>query len=390
MEYHPQANEAPMQHPHAGRIVQSRGLRVKVLRPLIITVCVLAAIASTQLVTLRSAMAAKPSLVTKLTGEVYSIKSSFDGKWLATWVNDGKGEYVLYAVETTKGDRFEVDKSKDPGGICWIPGKNRLLYVKGFPVKGEQLSFTRVSYFTYDTATQDSTKVTEVSDFLQTYIIDPVAADDGRKAFHMTVNGGVPSFNIYLSEPKLLSPMSAKANIGSEYDLSSDGSTVFWPLNNADNGNFYIAGWSLENNKYNQLYEYPAISDPAGSRAMFKVDSANRQAATLASNDKDPSLKACVYLFKDPKNPKVLPVKLNASEEIGMFDWKGRAGALWFLAQDSASQDKIILEFDPFTKTRTEVLRTRDPITSADYSPGGQCYYYSFMDKGTSLLMKLK
>jgi hypothetical protein len=337
-----------------------------------------------------AAWAAKPSKVADLPGEAYVVRCNPEGTWVATWAEQTKGNYTLFAIDASKGDKREVMQTEDPGGLTWIPGKNTLMYCKGKAVKSQKIGeFTQVTYYLYDAAKNANKKITELKDDLKTYIFDPVAAEDGNKVFHLTIKDTYPSFNIYFPGSNTMSPMLAKARIGADYDLSSDGSLVYWPMTQ-ENGNLVIAGWSLEKNNYKGLYEFK--KDPASGRGGFKVDSPNRQAVSMATSEADPTLKAVVYSFKDPKNPQAIPVKLKAEEEIVMVDWKGRSGNLYMIIARGAGKGSLvysIIEVNPTSGARTVVLpESSDEIRFVDYASRTGAYFYSAVlpGKGTRIV----
>lgn len=345
-----------------------------------------------------SAQAAKPSVITKIPGKAYVVRCNAEGTWLAAWSETAPRQYTLYAVGSAKGETREVVKADDPGGICWIPGKNQLLYCTGKAVSNDRLSFTNVTYFLYDVAAGTSRKVTDLKDSLETYIFDPIAADDGNKVFHLTVNSQLPSFNIYFPDSNTMSPLVApRARIAAEYDLSSDGSMIYWPMVFEDSGHLVIAGWNLEKNDYAQLFEYK--KDPAEGRGGFKVDSPNRQAATMAMSSVDPALKAVVYSFQNPKDPQAIPVRLQAGEEVLMLDWKGRSGHLYMLVGRGGTAGPVpggstsIIEVNPTNGNRTTLLETTDPVEFVDYANTAGTYFYSTVDpkgRGSTVLLKLQ
>jgi hypothetical protein len=338
------------------------------------------------LLTATAALAAKPSKVADLNGSAYVVRCNPEGTWVATWATSSKGGFTLWVVDTAKGDKREVDSSADPGGLCWIPGRNALYYCKGKEVNSKVGGkFTSVTYYLYDVAKNTSKKIpgAELKDQLNTYIIDPVAAEDGSKVFHMTIDRDLPSFNIYFPASNVISPMYVKAKVAADYDLSADGQTLYWPMTNSNNGHLTIAGWGFKQNYYNGLYEVK--KDPATGRGGFKVDSTNKQAVTMATSSTDPSLKAVVYSYKDPKNPQAIPVKLNQSEEIVMLDWKGRSGLLYVVVvrEQGGRALSSLIELNPATGGRTVILPdSTDEIRFVDYASRSGAYFYSAVVPG--------
>ncbi|MDQ3024143.1 MAG: hypothetical protein M3R04_07160 [bacterium] len=339
-----------------------------------------------------SAYAAKASKVADLHGAAYVVRCNPEGTWAATWATTPKGGgYTLYVIDTAKGDKRQVDTCPDPGGLCWIPNRNVLYYCKGKPVSSQIAGkFTSVTYFIYDVAKGTSKKVpgADLKDQLDTYIIDPVAAEDGSKIFHMTIDRDLPSFNIYFPGSNLISPMYVKAKVAADYDLSSDGQTLYWPMTE-QSGKLIIAGWGFKKNYYSGLYEIK--KDPATGRAGFKVDSTNKQAVTMASSSTDSALKAVVYSFKDPKTPQAIPVKLNPNEDIVMLDWKGRTGLLYILVGREANDKRLysVIELNPATGGRTVVLPdSSDEIQFVDYASRSGAYFYAAVipNKGSRIV----
>ena len=161
-------------------------------------VCVALAVAALS----QFAWAIKPSTVAKLPGSAYVVRSAVDSDWLATWSEQVGGEYVLYVINGDDGERREVTTSERPGGICWIPNDGRLLLVKGS--YNEKIEATHITYYTYDPETKELDKVISQTDLLETYRLDPIAANDGSSVFHLTMGpNSIPSFNRFLPEASL-------------------------------------------------------------------------------------------------------------------------------------------------------------------------------------------
>jgi len=341
------------------------------------------------------ALAAKATKLSDLPGKAYVVRCNPEGTWIAAWTEGGGGKsaYTLYAINAAKGDKREVDSSNDPGGMCWIPNRNMLFYCKGKAVDSQVAGkFTAVTYWTFDTAKGTTKKIpgSDLKDELQTFIIDPVPADDGSKVFHLTITNNLPSFNIYFPASNVMTPMLVKAKIAADYDLSADGQTVYWPMTDNTNGDLVITGWGFKHHNYNALYEI--AKDPATGRGGFKVDSTNKVAVTMATSKSDPALKAVVYSFKDPKNPVAIPVHLDPSENIKMVDWKGRTGLLYMVVGHETGKGTLysIIEVNPTSGTRTVVLPdSTDEIQFADYAPRSSTYFYTAVDprgKGTRVV----
>ncbi|MCB1217237.1 hypothetical protein KDL44_07580 [bacterium] len=330
----------------------------------------------------QSAFAAKPSVVTKLEGDASVVRCTPRSNWLAAW-NQVGNEYKLVVINGDNGEKREIFTADNPGGMCWIPGKNVLLYT--FAFYQEKLKLNNVIYRTYNVDTKADVLVGEMKDLFEMYTLDPIAAEDGSKAMQMTINTeSLPSFNLFLSGVNQVVPRVARANIGSDYDLSSDGYSVFWHLHDANTGDFYIAEWSLEDGTYRNLYTFSNDKDPADDHALFKVESASRQAATTVFAEGRPTLQLCIYNFSNKDNPQVLTVDLQPNEDLIYFDWKDRGNTIYALVNDKQAKLFKIIEIEPYTKVRRELLSTSDFISLIDYSSGKDTYYYSVLDSRDS------
>ncbi|MCB1221282.1 MAG: hypothetical protein H7A35_16435 [Planctomycetales bacterium] len=330
----------------------------------------------------QAALAAKPSVVTKLEGDASVVRCTPRSNWLAAW-NQVGNEYKLMVINADNGEKREIATAANPGGMCWIPGKNILLYT--FAFYQDKLKLNTVTYKTYNVDTKEDKKVGEMKDLFEMYTLDPIAAEDGSKAMQMTINTeSLPSFNLYLTGVNQVVPRVARANIGSDYDLSSDGYSVFWHLHDADTGDFYIAEWSLEGGEYRNLYTFSKDKDPADDHALFKVESASKQAATTVYAEGRPTLQLCIYNFANKDNPQVLTVDLQPNEDLIYFDWKDRGNTIYALVNDKKQKMFKIIEIEPYTKARRELLSTSDFISLIDYSSGKDTYYYSVLDNRDS------
>lgn len=324
------------------------------------------------------AFAAKPSVVTRIEGDASVVRCTPRSNWLAAW-NQVGDEYKLVVVNADNGEKREIFTAQNPGGMCWIPGKDVLLYT--FAFYQEKLKLNNVIYRTYNVATKEDVKVGEMKDTFELFTLDPIAAEDGSKAMQMTINTEqLPSFNLYLSSVNQVMPRVARANIGSDYDLSSDGSMVYWHLHDADTGDFYIAEWSLEQGTYTNLYTFSNENDPADDHALFKVESASKQAATTVYAEGRPTLQLCVYNFADKDNPQVLALDLRPNEDLIYFDWKNRGQTIYALVNDKTARLFRIIEIEPYMQTRRDLLETSDFISLVDYCAGNDTYYYSVLD----------
>ncbi|MCH7471962.1 hypothetical protein IIA79_03315 [bacterium] len=368
----------------------SRALKVPAARDYLHAAAVLALAVA---INAPPAHAASPSEVVKLPGRAYVVRAAPQSKWLAAWSEQSDGRYTLYVIDANNGNRQEVTTVDDPGGLCWIPNRESLFYCRG--VYSEKLESTRVYYYTYDAQTKASKKIVELNDIESTYQFDPIAAEDGSRVFHMTINTrSLPSFNVYLPGTGTMNQLEAGANIGADYDLSSDGKMLYWFLTD-DDGNLYFAGWDLEVNDETWNAKYPAAMDPVEDHALIKVHSPRQQIATIVFKEDEPQLQLCVYNFLNAAKPYVTPVYLDAGENALDFDWKGRSNILYVLTRNENTSEFSILEIDPLTNSQTELLRTKDEIVFVDYAPGSQTYYFTIVDdrgarNAQTLVMRLR
>lgn len=260
------------------------------------------------------AWAAKESTVTRIDGAAYVLRCSMDSSMLAAWAKQADGRYKLMVIDGDNGNKSYVTTkgNKDglwsnPGGICWVPDTNQLLFTYG--IYNDLLDEYRVFYYTYDNETQTAKKKVQLTDKSLAYTFDPIAAEDGSRLLHLLFGlDYVPQMVAYMGKigqivpREAVSQLGSIANISSEYDLSSDGSMVYWPLHNEQNGDYSIVGWDLTNWVYTESYTYGAEKDPADGHALIKVDTRHMQSAALVESASDPTLKMCIYNFADPNN----------------------------------------------------------------------------------------
>jgi hypothetical protein len=321
--------------------------------------------------------AAKASAAARVEGTAYIVCAS-DANYLACWSEQADGKSKLYIAETTKGDATCIATESLPGGIAWIPGRKQLLWCSGVYV--DVIKATRVKYFIYDVASKENRKSVEVTDFSEAYQANPVAADDGSMMFHMTMDGNYwPSFNIYRpgdGSKGQMQMISSEAKFGSQYDLSSDGSRVYWILHDPKTSVMSIACWNLNASTYEALYEFPKKVDPADDHMFLKVDSTKHQAAAIVTSEKDPLLQLAVYLLD---NLSVVPVHLDQGEQVDFFDWKGRSGTIYALVSNTQAKKFYIEEIDPLTGARRRMYETNQQMYSVDYAPDGT-YYFTQID----------
>lgn len=345
----------------------------------------------------QAAWAQKPSVIAKIEGAAYVVRACSTHDWVAAWSQKSDGTYDLYVVNGQKGTKRVIANEHYPGGMCWIPKTQKLLYCRG--MKSDKVEFTHVTYYLYDLDSDTSTKLIDVNDMLSAYLLDPIASEDGSIVFHMTIaatrKGDIPSFNIYNTAANVMMPLPSEANIASDYDLSSDGTRLFWLLHDPDSGNLFIVGWDINKQKYSDMYEFGTKADPADDHALLKVQSPRNRAATLVTSESDDTLKLCVYDFKDVNNLFIQPLHLKASEDIVCFDWKGFSDSIYALIHNNDTGDYSIEEINVMTGARTSLLTSRDEISFVDYSGNSQSYYYAVVDTRnpkqiTTSLIRLK
>lgn len=339
------------------------------------------------------AQAAKTSVVTKLEGTATVVRATPYDQWLAVWVEYAYEEFALYAIDSGSGAAIEVTKSRHPGGMCWIPRQSppQLFYCKGSPIS--ELDITRVVYHVYDPIARESTKVGEARDLLETYKLDPIAAEDGSVVFHYTLDqgvtaageGSVPMFIRYEASDREFYTAPANANIGSDYDLSSDGLILYWPLTKDETGDLYFVGWNLaaHDEVWNSMYW--AEKNPADGGGFIKVDAANERIAMLAGSGSQPRLQMCIYGWHGRELLPPIPVFLEAGEEILHYDWKGLTGKIYTVIHNENTGVFSIELLDPLTGLRDAYVSGTDQIGYVDYAPGSSTYYYAVVnDQGAA------
>ena len=344
------------------------------------------------------ALAQKASDVTKVEGAAYVVRCDPASDWLAAWSLQPSGRYKLLVINGANGEVRSVTTSANssgewsyPGGLSWIPNHNRLLFTYG--IYNQVVNDYKVYYYTYDVATRETTKELQITDRLETYLFDPIPAEDGSRVFHMLIGpGDIPVFLTYLPDSGQLVPRDAVsqlgnvANIASEYDLSSDGNYVYWPLHNPDTGDYVIVGWDLnpENWVYREAYTYGASADPADDHAGIKIDSRHMQAAVFAMQENDPTLQLCIYNFQNTDSLYVLPIHLGATEQVQDFDWKGTANTLYMLVLNTATNKYSIDEIDPAMGQRRTLYTSDTEISFVDYAVSSKTYYFTEVENPDS------
>jgi hypothetical protein len=311
------------------------------------------------------------------------VRSCATHDWIAAWSQNSSGTYDLYVVNGTNGTKKKVTSERSPGGFCWIPNTMRLLYCRG--IYNDKVDFSHVTYYSYNVDTEQSKKLIEVNDMLDTYFLDPIASESGDMAFHMTIagtrQGDVPSFNLYNAERDFMMPLPVQVNIASDYDLSADGTKLFWIMHDPDTTNLFIVGFDINKQRYSDIYEYGASADPADDHALLKVQSTSNRAATLATSEADATLKLCTYDFSNENSLYIQPLYLLASEEIICFDWKGFSEWIYALINNTTSGEYTIEEINVISGERKRLLTTTDEISFVDYSTQSKTYYYSVVDQ---------
>jgi len=340
------------------------------------------------------ALAVSTSVVTDLPGRADVVKTAPYSHWLAAWSEGTDGSYTLWVVDTNNGRKQEVTTSRYPGGYCWIPKYNKLFYCKGQYVS--EMDLYRVVYYSYDPTVEESSKIIELRDFMETFKLDPLAADDGSLVWHRTVDQGttnfgegtIPSFNYYFPEENKMDALPANANIGSDYDMASDGLEIFWPLYKEDTGDLYFVGWDTQRNEETWNAMYFEYMNPADAGGMIRVDAANQRIAMLAQSSAQPRMQMCVYGWKGQELLAPIPVFLEAGEEVLHFDWRGITGKIFAVVykEQAAAGGKVTRNFsleviDPMLGLREVLVSGTDAFGFADYDAGTGRYYYSVVNE---------
>ena len=353
----------------------------------------LIAVAACLLALASPALAWKTSIVTKVDGEFNVVKASPYNHYLAGWVENADGAYTLMVFSTESGKKYEVTTAEHTGGFCWIPRHNQLFYCKAMYV--EEAKTNRVIYYTYDVTTRESTKLTEVLDVLETYKLDAIAADDGSVVFHLTIGvGNMPSFNVYRPDEGTLRPMLAEAMPDTNYDLSNDGSTVYWPLSDEE-GNLYFIRWDLSLNEevgYCMFRNDSFIADGGG--LLTRVDAANQRIATLAWSEQQPRLQMYIFGWNNNTALRPVPVFLENGEEVLHYDWMGITGKIYAVIHNEYTGKFSIVLLDPYMGVREDLMVGTDEIAYVDYCPGEDEYYYAVVnrtgDKAQTFIIRLE
>jgi hypothetical protein len=326
----------------------------------------------------QAAWAAGPALVAKVDGRAYIVRGS-TARWLACWAEQADGKSKLFAIDANNGNVQLVATEELPGGICWIPGRDELLWCRG--VYNKVIDVTLVTYYVYDAVKNANRKVIETTDITQAYQGNMLAADDGSSVFHLTISGGgLASFNVYYPAGGTQGAMQlnqVEAKIGAQYDLSSDGARLYWLLHDPKTSTMDIAVWKLADGKYESVIEYPQSKDLADAHVFLKVDTPNQEAAAIVASVKDPRLALCVYSLGGKP---VIPVYLQPDEQVEYYDWKGRSGMVYALINNSQTKKYSIEEIDPLTGARKKIYATSDMLYCLEYGPGPD-YFITWIDE---------
>jgi hypothetical protein len=327
------------------------------------------------------AFARDASVITKFPGEGQIFRTSADGSWLAGWVLQPDGVFKLMVVSSAKGDRQEVTTSRRPGGISWVPGTTQLLYSTA--IYNDAAKVNKVDCYIYDVAAKTRKRVLETNDQLETYSFDPIAAEDGSKVLQITMDPvlSFPSFNVYFKAEGRMKNLTGRANIGTLYDLSSDGNTLFWWMRDPRSNELNIVSWDMNSLTYQDIFTFPRNVDPAEDWALFKVDAPNKQAAISAFSEKDPSLQIVVYYYGNPKNLYTKAIRFGQGELVPYFDWKGRSGTIYCVVNYTGTGEYGIEEIDPVSGKRIPVYRGKEPIEYVEYVTSTQAYYFSHVSR---------
>jgi hypothetical protein len=335
-------------------------------------------------IALQPASAAKDTVLTKVYGEGHMTRVSPDGAWLASWVSQADGGFDLYIIDS-KGTKQKADSAKLPGGMAWVPRSDKLFYCTA--TKGGPTDSNHVTYYTYDAKAKSKTRLQQFEDAKETYQFDPLAADDGSKVLHLTIDPSLHqlSFNVWFKDasgPGRVRGITRAANLDAFYDLSADGDTLYWWLKDPKNGCVNIIAFDMNRLSYLDAFEFPRAIDPAEAWTLFKVDAPNKQVAISTYSEKDPLLQLCIYNFKNPKKLYAKAIDMGVGEQVTYFDWKGFGGTLYAVVNYSATKEYGIEEIDAATGQRTPIYRGREAIDYVDYSPTAQSYYFSVVDNG--------
>jgi hypothetical protein len=340
------------------------------------------------------ARAANTSVVTdNVPGLVDVVKAAPYSHWLAAWAEVDGGGKTLWVIDANNGKLQEVTSSAHPGGICWIPRKEKLFYSKA--TYNDQLKNYRVFYYEYDPLTQQSSKIADVRDVLETFKLDPLAAEDGSLVFHVTYDnlstsfgtGTIPTFHYYYPDEGSMETRAANANIGADFDLASDGLMLYWPLYDENTGDLMFVGWDTIKNDETWNARYYSYNNPADGGGMLRIDSPNQNIALLVQSNVQPRMQLCIYGWQGRELKAPIPVFLEVGEEIVDYDWIGITGKLYAVivktmpgAGGSTSKAFSLEEID-ITGVRKVLVSTTDQFGFADYAPGSGNYYYSVINR---------
>ena len=118
----------------------------------------------------------------------------------------------------------------------------------------------------------------------------------------------------------------ANAIIGTEYDLSSDGLMLYWPIYDENTGDLMFVGWDTVKKEETWNCRYFAYNNPADSGIMLRVDSPNQNLAMLVQSNIQPRMQLCLYGWQAGQLKAPIPLFLEVGEEIMHYDWLGITG----------------------------------------------------------------
>lgn len=340
-----------------------------------------------------AAQTASTSVVTNVPGMVDVVRAAPYSHWLAGWAEGDDGTHTLWVIDANNGKLQQVTICEEPGGMTWIPRKEKLFYSKAS--YNADVKNYRVSFYEYDPQTQKSRKIRDARDVLETFRLDPLAAADGSLVLAITHDnlntsfgaGTIPVFHYYHPDDQTMDSKPANANIGSDYDLASDGLMLYWPLHDENTGDLCFVGWDTSKHDETWNARYYASTNPGDGGGMLRVDSANQNIAMLIQNDVQPRMQLCIYGWQGKSLKKPIPLFLEDGEEVLDFDWLGLTGKLYAVivkTQPGAggnSTETFSLEELDITGARKVLVSGTDQFGYADYAPGSGNYYYSVINR---------
>jgi hypothetical protein len=217
----------------------------------------------------------------------------------------------------------------------------------------------------------------------------------------MTIGEGLlPSFNVYYPWSDKFDQFPQRVKIGMDYDLSSDGSLVYWYLVNdpeaegenltiLDDGDIGIVGFNLQDREIKSLVTYYSYTLPVDGGYFIRVDSQNQQVAFIAQSSLNDRIQMCLFRWDDVSAKKPIPVFLEEGDEILVYDWKGISGKIYAVVYNHLSAEFTIEEINPLTSMREVLHRTTDEIAFVSYNPGKETYYFAAADGGQTRIIRV-